>query len=132
MTLRNEDFTDRELLLLMMDVADADHDGVVTADDVAEALGYDEGSGYRVSPRLSWMTRYGFLARNGRGWVITEAGSEIAHGRLPQRMTEGLATMGVGARVLAMRALSQGYVAGNDWQAAAVRREWLHQAAKRR
>jgi hypothetical protein len=124
------DFTDRELILIIRDAADGD--GVCTADDLAEALGYGEKAAHRVQPRLSWMTRYGMLERNGRGWKITRDGLDIAIGVLKASFETGLVRMTLGQRVLAMRALAQeGYVRGDDVQAAAVRREWQHQAAKR-
>jgi len=128
-TLRNVDYSDRELLMLLRDMADAD--GVCSADSLALGLGYDEDSAYRVAPRLSWMTRYGFLARVDGGWMITEDGEDIMVGKLSATTARELDEMGVGKRILALRALAQGYVRGGDVQAAAVRREWQHQAARR-
>ena len=130
MSLTVFDFTDRELLLVIRDAADAE--GVCTGDDLAEALGYGEKAAHRVTPRLSWMVRYGFLERNGKGWRLTGDGHDIAIGILKPSFEIGLVRMTLGQRVLAMRALADhGYVRGDDVQAAAVRREWLHQAARR-
>jgi len=129
MPLRNVDYTDRELLLLIEDNADAD--GVTTADDLAMALGYGEAAAHKVTSRLAWMTRYGFLARNGAGWLITPEGREVMSGQLTPALDARLQGASVGQRVLMMRAISAGYVNGTPAQAAAVRREWLHQAAKR-
>ena len=103
MTLRNVDYSDRELLMLLRDMADAD--GVCSADSLALGLGYDEDSAYRVAPRLSWMTRYGFLARVDGGWMITKDGQDIMAGKLSASTARELDEMGVGKRILALRAL---------------------------
>ena len=60
MPLRNEDYSDREVLLAMQRVADAD--GLILAEDVAKDLGIGQ-EGKRtpagtVTARLSWMTTH--------------------------------------------------------------------------
>jgi hypothetical protein len=136
MSLRNVDYTDRELLLLIHHASA--NDGA-TSDEIAEALGYTNNGtirATRVSGRLSWMRRYGFLDKfeqsNGEAvWVITEMGRQIMGGKLPPSVQSRLLSMDAGERVLAMRAVSSGAFQGRREVADAVRREYLHQAAKR-
>lgn len=143
MSLRNEDYTDRELLHVI--ATSLDERGMASSESVAARLGLSpngdsRGPGAKIATRLSWMTRYGFLARidpqtsgaKGTRWVITQAGEEIMNGRLSRTFESQLDRMNVGAQVLTMRALTvRGYIGGAREGANALRREYLHQVSKR-
>jgi hypothetical protein len=129
MSLRNEDYTDRELLALIRRLASP-----ASSDEIATELGMKVRD---VVTRLAWMRRYGFLdqimdGRRSVGWLLTDAGDELVNGRLGAQASRALEGMGAGTRLLAMRQLMErGYVDERDVYANALRREYLHQAARR-
>jgi hypothetical protein len=103
--LRIEDFSDREFLLVMLDVAD--NDGWTDSDALKERL--DLSKRAIASSRLSWLYRYGAVEReherddagniryykNGRPrytqrWRMTDVGYDLAAGRLRKRQAESL------------------------------------------
>ncbi len=141
MPLRNEDYTDRELLHLIADCADAE--GIATSEDIAAALGYGSTNGVKpatkVVTRLAWMTRFGMLARvelqkgqKGSRWILTDLGRALMGGRLRKTVEDALDTLDPGSAVLTMRHLTRrAYVEAQEEVATAVRREYLHQSAKR-
>jgi hypothetical protein len=146
MSLRNTDYTDRELLMVMADVAN--NGGLILGLDVADRLGYpkdpdDEKPPREVTGRLAWMKRYGFVDRidprsiglkgsEPPRYVITPAGQAIMGGRISAAVERELDKGDPGTEVLLMRSLAtRGFIEGRDWEAAAIRREWLHNAAKR-
>ena len=142
---RNEDLTDRELLHIINDIAG---DGTVTSADIGLALGVrpdgDRSAARVVATRLAWMKRYGFLIRidprevEGRKgtdpveWMISDIGRQIMSGKLPKALEQQLDRATAGNQVLLMRKLTQrAYVEAGPEVATAVRREYLHNAAKR-
>lgn len=144
--LRNIDFTDRELLFIMDEVAD--ENGLVHPEDVADRLGIEDTDGKRtpagtVSNRLSWMRRYGLtdrvlpqqigLPKSERArYIITSAGRALMGGRITSAMLKELEKGDPGTELLLMREVSRrAYVNGSVTTAAAVRREWMHNAAMR-
>src|SRR3954471_18252742 len=63
--LRNEDYTDRELLHVVDDVTT--EDGWADTAELAERLGLNSNGGRRyVGARMSWMVRYKFCERAKR------------------------------------------------------------------
>jgi hypothetical protein len=131
--LRLENFSDRELLYLLVDMAD--NEGWASAQDIVEmpelrALDYPEPR-RAVALRLSWLTRYGILEREhlrdedgnfiyiagdesrpklGQRWRLTELGvAFVNRGSLTQRQLTSLEGMDTArmwdvARVLTGRA----------------------------
>lgn len=149
MPLRNSDYTDRELLFIIADAAD--DDGLASSDEIGQRLGLSEnGSGRsragKVATRLGWMVRYGFvervdpreadIERDDRSilWRITPIGIQIMGGRLTKPIESALGRMGAGEQVLLMRGISERIFGGYTSRpvADAVRREYLHQYAKRK
>ena len=145
MSLRNVDYTDRELLHVIADVRKTG-DHAATSEEIASALGITSNGKSKASPamqitaRLSWMARYGFLFRVPNEaqphlvrWAVTPIGEQLMHGRLSATIEKTLDRMDPGSHVLTMRHLTQrAYVQARPEVAIAVRREYLHQIAKRR
>lgn len=147
--LRNIDLSDRELLHIMLDVAD--ENGYAVSTHIAEQLGIrgaEKKSGKRsargiVSARLAWMNRYGFVRRippealrlprtEESRWEVTEIGRELAAGRLTKALENSLTSIRPGQALLLMRQLGiASYVNAAPEMATAVRREWQHTAARR-
>jgi hypothetical protein len=158
MPLRNQDYSDREVLLAVQRVADAD--GVALAEDIAEDLGIRSDDGKRtpagtVLARLSWMTTHnakcapdcrrhfgylqrldprslGFKASDPPRFVLTDLAQEILSGKVSAAITRELDKGNLGNEVLLMRELAQrGYIEADFSRASAIRREWQHNASRR-
>lgn len=143
MALRNEDRTDREMLVACAKAGNGD--GVFNSNDVAEQLGIPakdgRSPGARVAGRLSWMTRLGQLQRldpkdygrksNEAIWTITPLGQDLMKGRLAKTVENTIVKASPGSKLLIMRSISQaGMVNTTQDVSAAVRREFLHTAAQ--
>jgi hypothetical protein len=145
-TLRNEDLTDRELLHVIADAAD--DNGLATSEEIALALGISQNGNKslatKVSVRLSWSVRYGFLESidprevgvqrevKSKLWRITPIGEQLMGGRLAKNVESAMDRMDPGAQLLAMRRLTrQAYIEAGSEVANAVRREHRHWEAKR-
>lgn len=134
--LRNEDYTDRELLAIIDKEAG---DGWATSEDIAQVLGFtDREDGrspvMRVVSRLNWMRHYGFIEREDEGgqahWQLTEVGREIMSGKLNRSVEGALNRMGAGEGILLMRALTRRE--SNEAVGHALRREFQHNIAQRK
>lgn len=95
-SLRLYDYSDRELLAMMLD--EAGDDGWVNTHDLAAALSIDhKHPGQCVGIRLSWLKRYGVVQRKDGSpeWRLTRAGLAQALGKLDpeqQAVLDGLST----------------------------------------
>jgi hypothetical protein len=147
-TLRLEDLSDREVLLVIADLAGEDADGWVLAYDVGERLGIAETKRKRAaSSRMSWLRRYGALEREylttehgeikydtkgnprwGQRWRLTVAGHEIAMGNLRAGQHKAVDGMTDGQLLLLTRALAdRARYAESSTAAKLAEREWKHQ-----
>jgi hypothetical protein len=103
-----DDYSDREFLLVLADVADAD--GWATSEDMAQQL--DLANKATASSRLSWLKRWGAVEkeherdehgtlryyadgkpRYTQRWKMTDAGRAVAYGALKkgqERTLEGI------------------------------------------
>jgi hypothetical protein len=127
-SLRNVDFTDRELLLVVDSLDNA------TSQDVGLAMGFNGKMAARFAgSRLGWMRKFGFLARDNQGkWFLTDAGERLLRGELPSAITRAVVRATDGQQLLLMRELmKRAYIEGNRETAVAVRREFEHQRARR-
>ncbi len=131
--LRNEDYTDRELLHIVADLQAGP--GFVDTGELVERLGLPEGSGHAVASRMSWMVRYGWLERDpdARGrWRVTRKGRSLMGGQLSPEVEAALGEMSHGDRVLVMREVARKSLVSTDAPTAdLVRREYLHHMATR-
>jgi hypothetical protein len=144
--LSNIERTDLEMLHIIKKACGQEE--YTSAVQIAAELGIfatddDPRGARRVVPRLSWMKRYGMLFtvdpqnvnRDSKGklWGITAAGSRLMDGRLRQSLVDAIEGDDPGAHLLLMRRLSQrAVVHGDAATSAAVRREYVHNAAQRR
>lgn len=132
-SMKLDDVSDREVLALLRDVADAD--GMVTTLDMATAM--DLGTKHplsNVGVRLAYLRRIGMLERDpdNKKWYLTSIGQQYVAGRLSatqQRALESLRTEG--AAWAATESLSALLKEAGDAQATMMRRQWQHGWAQR-
>ena len=135
--LRNEDYTDRELLHVVSDVTTVD--GWADTEEIAERLGMAQNGGRRhVGSRMSWMVRYKYCERKveGKGervlYRLTKQGKSLMAGELDSDTESVLKSMEPGERVMVMRVIArQGFSTASPAQDM-LRREYLHHYAKRK
>jgi hypothetical protein len=144
--LRIEDYSDREFLLIVADVA-ADEDGWADSDQIAQRM--DLSSRRLASSRLSWLRRYGAVERehvrdehgqiryhrNGKAmttqrWRLTPAGEAVAFGKLRKGDEKALANLKDEQMLLVTRWLTERTV-GDDTIGKLVAREWRYGHARR-
>jgi hypothetical protein len=140
-----DDYSDREFLLVLADVADAD--GWAESHDIADRL--DLARKAIASSRLSWLRRWGAVEReherddngnlryhrDGRAmhtqrWRLTDAGHALAVGSLRKGQESALAKIGDDQLLLVTRWLSERTRAGVS--AKLAQREWRYGHAKER
>lgn len=144
-SLRIEEFSDREFLLVVRDVAEAD--GWTDSEHVAQRL--DLAHRKIASSRLSWLRRYGAVERevkrdasgnirahrNGKvmwtqRWRLTSLGEAIALGKLRKGDTRMLESLSEGQMLMVTRWISEQTV-GDTGAAKLVQREWRFGHARR-
>jgi len=132
-SLRLDEFGDRELLALMVDLRDAS--GVVTTAQIAEALEPDSPHPTNcVGIRLGWMTRYKVVehAPNGTpGWRLTKAGEAVAAGQLTTEQAKVLDTLDPAQGLDAALALGRFYRRIGVVESTMLRRGWQHASGRR-
>ena len=150
-SLSNAVLSDREVLLVLRDLADAD--GWAYAYDVGERLGVAEEHARRAAAnRLSWMVRYGAVEREhlkdadgkaryvnddpdrpkyGQRWRLTDIGEAIAVGKLRVAQERAVADIGEAELVLMTRLVAErARGAHNATAAKLAEREWKHRWAR--
>ncbi len=138
MSLRNEDYTDRELLAVVDDLTPGK--SYASTSDIAERIGLTGDNPRRaVGSRMSWMVRYGFCERNddpekkdNPEYRLTKAGRDLRTGNLSSSLERALDGLSPGDRVLVMRSVAGSAFARATPEQDAVRREYGHHFAKRR
>jgi len=134
-SLRNSDYSDRELLMLIVDLRD--ERGVCTSTQIAEALDPDAKHPTQcVGIRLGWMRRYGvveYVQQNGHpaGWCLTSSGERMAHAGLKgtaRRLLESLPPE-QGAEAAMM--LGDLYRRLGYTESIMLRRGWQHASGRR-
>jgi|SRR5215471_14434766 len=132
-SLRLAEFSDRELLALMIDLRD--ERGVVTSYQIAEALDPDAKHPTScVGIRLGWMRRYHVVeqAPNGTpGWQLTEKGEKLANGQLRAAQLKVLEGLDPSQGLDAALALGSFYRRLDYTEATMLRRGWQHASGKR-
>jgi hypothetical protein len=144
--LRIEDFSDREFLLIVADVA-AEEDGWADSEQVAQRM--DLSTRRLASSRLSWLRRYGAVERehvrdehgniryhrNGKPmhtqrWRLTTAGQMVAFGKLRKADETALGRLRDEQMLLVTRWLAE-RTAGDGTVGKLVSREWRYGQARR-
>lgn len=140
--LRLESFSDRELLLLLIDLRN--EDGLVTTEEIADALQLDHPNPYQcIGIRMSWMKRYGVVDHRTvrtrfnpsmKVWYLTSKGEGIAKGKLnarEERLFQHLHMFPEKGMNAAM-ALGDVYRSLSGVEAAMTRRAWRYATADRK
>lgn len=136
--LKLENFSDRELLHLLADLAG--EDGWVDAEILASRVGLSmkgmsvEQSrihGLRcVSRRLAWIRKLsGCVERdsmNSLRWRLTDSGLKVVSARLSKQVAQGLDQMGDANTLLALDAISRRFRGADVKAANLMRREWVY------
>jgi hypothetical protein len=140
-SLRIDDYSDREFLLVLDDLADGD--GWADSQRVAEQLGFE--SRRFAAVRLSWLQRFGAVEREHerdehgnirytvhgklrytQRWRMTEAGAALAHGRLRKRQAESLERIGEEQMIEVTRWLTRRARGSGAVAAKLIAREWRY------
>lgn len=128
MSLRNSDYTDRELLHIVDECTT--EDGYATTFEIADRLYADatqNGARRYVGSRMAWMVNYGFCARDPERpghYKLTKDGRDLMSGRLKRSVETALTTMSDGDRALALRTLASATFDHAGPQQAFFRREY--------
>lgn len=119
------DYSDRELLLRMIDLGDAG--GWVSVYDLADALEIDhKRPGQCVGVRMGWMRRYGATERKESvpEWRPTRMGRALATGDLDRVQREVLDGLEPEQMLTLTRTLTTRYRRVGATAAHLMRREW--------
>lgn len=133
------DYTDRELLHLVEDLADSD--GYTDAAVIAETIKIPNPPNnphyarHCVGTRFSWMGRFGWLERHPEErskWRVTQVGRQLMTGNLTKTAERAFNSMKAGDRVLLTRMLARASITDIPEARKMVTREWQHGMARRR
>lgn len=135
-SLRIVDYTDRELLHILNDVAD--EEGWASSEVLANAIGIKprgkdpRGPRRCVAMRFAWMARYGWVRRDPTNtmWRLTKDGEELISGKLRPALKQSLKEMRPADRVMLMREMTTAYRNAPQSAATMYRREWIHGTAR--
>jgi hypothetical protein len=132
------DYSDRELLLIVMEEAEADADGFAHTHDIAARLGLDvKHPNNSTGVRLGYLKRIGAVEKadphdfqeswEGSKWTVTPIGRMMATGQLKSAARKQLESMGPEGMMLLTRFAAQRVrEAPNETVARLVQREWRH------
>jgi hypothetical protein len=130
-SLRLDEFSDRELLALMIDLRD--ERGIVTSYQIADSLDPDAKHPTQcVGIRLGWLRRWQIVDRVDGGWKLTRKGEKIAAGELQAEQLQAIESLSAEQGLDAALALGQLYQRIGYSEAVMLRRGWQHAAARRR
>ena len=120
------DYSDRELLNLMLDEGDAQ--GWVESPELARVLGMAKDHAGSVGQRLGWMRRYGATERKEgtREWRPTPMGRALALGDLTPEQQEMFEHLDPEQLLMLTRQLTRRYSRVGDTAAHLIRREWRY------
>jgi hypothetical protein len=120
------DYSDRELLLALIDHADAD--GWTDARALARSLGIENDHPTRcVGARMAWLRRYGVAEKDPDRigyWQPTAIGAALARGKLTTAEAQRLEQMAPEKLLLVTRLAAGRVRTGPDPMAHMLRREW--------
>lgn len=121
-----EDYADKELLLVVADVAADDPKGWARTPDIAEKLGISgDKANNSVGIRLAWLRRFGVMDHQPpKRWRLAPFGEVFLNGALPVQDERRLAEMRPEQWLTLTRWLSQRYHEGGAPTGHLMRREW--------
>lgn len=128
-----EEFSDRELLNVVLDYAD--DNGFVSVDQIVAATGIDHRHANQcVGSRFSHLRRIGVMERDDttRQWRLTHTGRKLAHGTLGSEEAELFKHLGVEQMMEATYALAGRYQRTSPVAATMMRRAWVYGTSPRR
>jgi hypothetical protein len=135
-SLRLAEFSDRELLALVVDLRD-ENAGVVTTQQLADTLQPQSKNPTNcVGTRMGWMRRYGAVERvevsDGTvGWRLTSVGERIAAGTLKRGQLAVIEALLPEQGLDAALALGQMYRRIGKTESVMLRRGWAHGSGRR-
>lgn len=153
LTARNEDWTDREVLLLVQECCQRSSDNLATTHEVGVAMGFStNGSTNRtpataVGSRLAYMRDAGLLeshkpdpehrrsydepGSHNISWELSPAGTSIVTGKLTNVVNNAIDKMKPGDKVLLGAALMKStWIDGDHSTAIALDRQLKHDRSK--
>jgi DNA-binding HxlR family transcriptional regulator len=139
--LRLQELSDREVLLILRDQADAD--GYADVEDMGQQLGLDPAHQVRIiTSRLTWLKRWGAVEREPadlagerrvpgeppprRRWRMTRTGQDLALGGLRKRQQQALETAEARDLLGITQLLAERQRGGDPTVRNLVRREWQY------
>jgi hypothetical protein len=129
------DYSDRELLLIVMEQASATEDGFATTHQISDALGVTgEKRNKCVGSRLAALRRMGVTEKRDHGptaWTVSPIGQMMAKGKLDDRAQRVLAGMGPDKTLLVIRQMTQVYKSSPESAGHLLRREWIYGTGRR-
>jgi hypothetical protein len=134
MSLRLEEFSDRELLFAFEEHADAN--GTISSRELSDGLSLSglKNPHMNVAIRLGWLKRYGIVYRDsdtGR-WALTTAGTRLLHGGLRKRESNALEEMEEHSLLAAMDLFGARIIGAGGEAATMASRQWRYAIAQRK
>lgn len=135
MSLKLEEFSDRELLFALEEFSD--DEGLATSQAIADGLGFQPQPGLRhphqnIAVRLGWLKRYGVVHREGKRWGLTEVGYRLMHGTLRASERKVLDNLDGDRLYAVMQEIGAHMITTGDEAATMVHRSWRHSMAQRK
>lgn len=133
------DFSDRELLLIVMEICEGNGNGFATSIEIAEQLGIrSKHPQASVGSRMAMLKRIGAVLKNpevpenkNSEWAVTPLGASLATGRLKASTERAIDNMDEGQLLLLTRKVGQSYSSVNTTAGQLLRREWKTQTGLR-
>lgn len=133
-SLRLADFSDEEVLALLVDLAD--NEGWVSSETYAESVQLPIQN---VGSRLSWLRRWGVVERDARPgvptrgfWRLTEMGEAVVQARFSKSQQNAFSSLSDPQLLRAMESLAGQYEAASFSVANLVRRRFLYSTYRRK
>lgn len=120
------DYSDRELLHIVLDCQDPDT-GYATTKQLVEALGVTgDHAASSVGVRMAWLRRFGAVARHPKRslWTVTLIGEQLINGDLSERQAALVDNMEADRLLMLTRAITRKYRRAGTTASHLMRREW--------
>jgi hypothetical protein len=135
LSLKLEEFSDRELLFALEEFSD--DEGLATSQAISDGLGFEPIPGTRhphqsIAVRLGWLRRYGVVHRDKAGWGLTDVGYRLMHGTLRASERRVLDNLDGDRLYAVMQEIGSHMLTTGDEAATMVHRSWRHSMAQRK